>query len=124
MEDALRITNKKHDAKSCITDIKFAPNGKLLCCASTDNKIYLYDVLNVFRLKATCSGHGEPVSKIDFSADSKWLVSNSAGEIKYWNAKSGEEEVNGAKKLEVSVVGNQLLMTSRLFLKVRCSVNY
>jgi len=92
MEDSLRITHKKSDAKGPISCLKFSPNGKMLCVASEDNNMYVYDVLLNFRLRCTLSNtHTTPVVNIDWDETNKVIASlDASGVTSYSNSKSGE----------------------------------
>ncbi|MAD34891.1 MAG: hypothetical protein CMJ88_14195 [Planctomycetes bacterium] len=92
MEESLRITHKKSDAKGPISCLKFSPNGKMLCVASEDNNMYVYDVLLNFRLRCTLSNtHTTPVVNIDWDTTNKVIASlDASGITSYSSSKTGE----------------------------------
>ncbi|GBG31008.1 Eukaryotic translation initiation factor 3 subunit K [Hondaea fermentalgiana] len=82
-----------HKAKHCtetIDDIRFSPDGRLLAVASHDNFIDVYLVQEGFKHLARCKGHSSYVTHIDWSADSRFLQSNSGSyETLVWDAVNG-----------------------------------
>ncbi len=84
--------------EQAVQRIQYSPNGQCLAVACRDNFIYLYDV-SEDGLKYTkvgkCSGHSSFLAQIDWSADSKYLISNSGDyETLYWEAKTGKQLTN------------------------------
>ncbi len=81
-----------------ITRIQYSPNGQYLACACRDNSVYIYEVsedgMTCTKL-GKCSGHSSCVAQVDWSLDSKYLVSNSGDyETLYWDAKSCKQLTN------------------------------
>ena len=67
--------------------VKYSPNGRQLAAGNHENHIDLYDVRQNYHHRKRLSGHSSYVMKLDWSADSKLLVSNcGAYEILYWDA--------------------------------------
>lgn len=56
MEDALRVVNTLSDASGAISCIRFSPDGNKMVAASLDGNIYIYSVLENFKLQV---GAGE-----------------------------------------------------------------
>ena len=84
------IVAKKH-RRSIISDVKFSPDGRWLAVASYDFFIDIYDVKNKFKRAGICKGHSAPVTHIDWSADSKYLQSNSQDfELFFWEVPTCE----------------------------------
>lgn len=71
--------------------VKFSPNGQVLAAACLDGHVYLYDVLNNFKLKAKTTDSLGPITHLDISLDSACFVVNSAKEeVACFNLKTGE----------------------------------
>lgn len=84
-----------------VQDIRFSPDGNTLAVAAHDNSIYLYDVLQAYALRATCTGHSSFVTHMDFSADSAALRTNcGAYELLFWDVATGEQRTSGASELK------------------------
>lgn len=64
---------------SPIVALEFSPNGELLAAATHGCLIEIFDCLNKFEIKTVCTAHMEPPAAIDFSEDSRYLGSCSAG---------------------------------------------
>ena len=83
-------TDRKHVArmtghKQLINDVKFSPDGRLICSASFDKSIKLWDS-KTGRAIATLRGHVQAVYQVAWSADSRLLVSGSADStLKVWD---------------------------------------
>lgn len=60
-----------------INDVKFSPDGRIICSASFDKSIKLWDGFTG-KFIATLRGHVQPVYQVAFSSDSRLLVSGSA----------------------------------------------
>ncbi|MCC9608804.1 hypothetical protein LOC68_08430 [Blastopirellula sp. JC732] len=78
---------------SRVSQVKFSPDSRKLATASFDATICLWDVRSseVAQSPVVLSGHDERVLSIDFSADSRWLLSSaqaapgSPSEILLWD---------------------------------------
>ena len=85
-----QVTHEARDSTKWLTDMKFSPSGDFFVVGSTDNKIYVYSVLNGFALNAAISQHNAVILSVDFSSDSAWLQSNCAGmELYYFETDTG-----------------------------------
>lgn len=51
MEDELRVVNTLSDALGAISCIRFSPDGNRMVAASLDGNIYIYSVLENFKLQ-------------------------------------------------------------------------
>lgn len=72
--------------------VKFSPNGQVLAAACLDGHVYLYDVLNNFKLKAKTTDTLGPLTHLDITLDSQAFVVNSANdEIACFSLKTGEK---------------------------------
>eukprot|EP00163_Fabomonas_tropica_P029151 TRINITY_DN615_c0_g1_i1.p1 TRINITY_DN615_c0_g1~~TRINITY_DN615_c0_g1_i1.p1 ORF type:complete len:1806 (-),score=610.31 TRINITY_DN615_c0_g1_i1:143-5560(-) len=68
-----------------IGDIKYSPDGRYLAVASHDNFIDLYDTADDYNRIGVCGGHSSFVTHVDWSTDSKFLMSNcGAHERLFW----------------------------------------
>ena len=89
--------------------IQYSPNGLLLACASRDNFIYVYEVSEdglTYTKLGRCSGHSSFLTHIDWSAESKYLMSNSGDyEILYWEANACKQLTNIQTIREIEWVG-------------------
>jgi len=110
----------RRDCREEISDVKFAPSGKLLAAANHDNYIDVYSVLYVpasvvvagldkasapakVELKPVrrLRGHSSYVSHIDWSLDSKLLRSTcGAYELLFWDVAAGKQALSSADSLE------------------------
>ncbi|KAH8058418.1 hypothetical protein JL722_6281 [Aureococcus anophagefferens] len=89
------VVKELKDTTAAITCIKFSPDGEAMCAGAADMKIYVYDTLNNFVLKATCVGHTEPPRTLDFTENSASVMSCSSGpqfECVVHDAKSGDTD--------------------------------
>jgi len=79
-----------HRAGETISVLKYSPNGRQLATGSHENHIDLYDVRQNYHFRKRLMGHSSYVMKLDWSEDSKLIVSNcGAYEILYWDAIKG-----------------------------------
>ena len=60
-----------------INDVRFSPDGRLICSASFDKSIKIWDG-QTGKFLATLLGHVQPVYQVCWSSDSRLLVSGSA----------------------------------------------
>lgn len=68
-----------------IRSLAFAPNSQVLCTASDDNYIKVFDVQNA-KITGTLSGHGSWVLSVAFSPDNLHFVSSSSDKtVKVWD---------------------------------------
>lgn len=102
LKPSLEVVKELKDTVAAISAIQFSPDGECMAAAACDTKIYVYDTLNNFVLKATCGGHSEVPRTMDWSTDSVHLQSCSSGpsfECVIHDAKQGETTGDGAERL-------------------------
>jgi microtubule-associated protein-like 1/2 len=91
-------TGQVDSAEQPIECIRYSPNGQYLACACRDSLIYIYEVSEdglAYTKVGKCSGHSSYVRHIDWSADSKYLISNSSDyETLYWDAKTCKQLIH------------------------------
>jgi len=84
---------------SYINGIVYRPHGNDLAAALPTKLVVVWDARTGER-RFTLTGHTQPVTAVTYSADGAWLASGSggsdqgrvlSGEIKVWNADTGEE---------------------------------
>ena len=86
----LRVFSSWKHSNGIISDIKFSPDGQYFAAASADTNIYLYksEEKKTFSRQAVCKGHSSPVTHVDFSANNKFLQSNSSDfSLMFWDIK-------------------------------------
>jgi WD40 repeat protein len=89
---SLEEKNSFSEHTGLITAMTFAPNGKLLACASQDKTITLWDLIKNHEIP-TLTGHSDGVTCLAFSPDGKTLASGSLGSfIKLWDV-AGRKEI-------------------------------
>lgn len=92
------IFSSQVDSNEQIEQIKYSPSGSLLAVASRDNSIYMYssdESASEYTRLAKYSGHSSFVTHIDWSSDSKYLMSQSGDyETLYWDVSSGKQLTN------------------------------
>ena len=86
--------------KEAITKIKYSPCGKYLAFGCMDKLIDILDSTTNSKL-FTLRGHQGDVLKIDWSEDSKYIISNcKAGELLIWDMKDGKQMNKGGSSLK------------------------
>ena len=89
-EEDLTIVFEMRDSKKAIVSCSFSPNQEFIALASLDGIVYLYHSRDCTP-KAKCKGHSGGVTHMDFSTDSRFLMSNSqTGELLFWLVDTGE----------------------------------
>ena len=80
------------DHSERISDVKFSPDEKLLAAASWDQKIYLLRINGVkITLAGALSGNSSSPTGIQFSADSRYLMSSSKDtQVLFWSTQTGK----------------------------------
>ena len=95
--DGLRFDYTKWTDKAIMsylnlkTDIEISPNGKLLAIGKTDSLVQIIDV-NTGKLIQRLKGHKRQIISLNFSSDSKQIVTgDGTGDIIVWDISSGKE---------------------------------
>uniref|UniRef100_A0AAQ4RC89 EMAP like 2 n=1 Tax=Gasterosteus aculeatus aculeatus TaxID=481459 RepID=A0AAQ4RC89_GASAC len=108
--DTRDLVSMHTDGNEIISNIKYSPDGNFLAVASHDNFVYIYAVTESGRKYSRvgkCTGHSSFVTHLDWSVDSKHLVTNSGDyEILFWEASSGKHVTN------MDIVRNEQWATS------------
>ena len=86
-------------AKEQISDICYSNDGKTLAIASNDNYVYICEARGArLGLRSRCRGHSSFVTDISISKNDQMLMSNDgAGEILFWEVKTGKRIARTAK---------------------------
>ena len=72
--------------------VDFSPDGKMIACADTSNKIQLWDVEENMKIQ-TLEGHTESVRCLAFSPDGKTLASGGFDDvIRFWDVETWTEK--------------------------------
>lgn len=71
----LKMVHEGKDSTEPIRVIKFSPNAQYLALGSEDSCIYVYNVKDAYSRKATIKCHKAPITHIDFTADSTYIMS-------------------------------------------------
>uniref|UniRef100_A0A3P8TFW1 EMAP like 2 n=1 Tax=Amphiprion percula TaxID=161767 RepID=A0A3P8TFW1_AMPPE len=96
--DTRDLVSMHTDGNEIISNVKYSPDGNFLAVASHDNFVYIYAVTENGRKYSRvgkCTGHSSFVTHLDWSKDSKYLVTNSGDyEILFWEASNGKHVTN------------------------------
>ena len=86
MREKKPATKKKQIAEG-VQDLVYSPDERFLAVGSRDNNIYVYNSEEEYRRVAVCRRHSSYITHLDWSKDSRYLMSNCAAyEILYWDA--------------------------------------
>uniref|UniRef100_A0A452H305 Uncharacterized protein n=1 Tax=Gopherus agassizii TaxID=38772 RepID=A0A452H305_9SAUR len=81
------------DGNEQLSVVRYSPDGEFLAIGSHDNFIYIYSVGDGERKYSRfgrCTGHSSFITHLDWSKDSKFIMSNSGDyEILYWDVAGG-----------------------------------
>ncbi|XP_074860895.1 echinoderm microtubule-associated protein-like 3 isoform X1 [Carettochelys insculpta] len=81
------------DGNEQLSVVRYSPDGEFLAIGSHDNFIYIYSVGEGERKYSRfgrCTGHSSFITHLDWSKDSKFIMSNSGDyEILYWDVTGG-----------------------------------
>ena len=78
LQGTLRIVFGSKDAQGVLNAFVYSPDGAELYAGSEDGRIYVYDVLDDFKLLHTLAHHTTGVRSLDISSDGKFLYSSDA----------------------------------------------
>ena len=82
----------RRNRKRPILMVRFSPDTSLLAAATSECVIDLFSVNSLFEVIGCLQGHWSGVKNIQWSVDSKYLMSTSiGGEIRFWIIESQEE---------------------------------
>ncbi|XP_058868043.1 echinoderm microtubule-associated protein-like 4 isoform X1 [Acipenser ruthenus] len=87
------IVSDYTDGNEQLSVVRYSPDGSYLAVGSHDNFIYIYTVAENGRRYTRfgrCTGHSSFITHLDWSKESKFIMSNSGDyEILYWDVKGG-----------------------------------
>ena len=91
------------DAEEWNEVMKYSPCGKYLAVGSHDNKVYIYNVEENYKLHGTFSKHNSFVTAIDWTTDSQYIRSIcGAYEKLYYNVSKKEFDADGMNSTKTS----------------------
>ena len=64
------------ESRQWISDIKFSPDGRILCVGAHDNSLYIYSATSSFKRVTKFSKHNSFITHFDFSKDGHYIMSN------------------------------------------------
>ncbi|KAG7255229.1 hypothetical protein CRUP_011404 [Coryphaenoides rupestris] len=86
--DTRDLVSMHTDGNEIISNVKYSPDGNYLAVGSHDNFVYIYAVTEngrKYSRAGKCSGHSSFVTHLDWSQDSRYMVTNSGDyEILFW----------------------------------------
>lgn len=98
---------ERKDARGAISDLKFAPDGRLLVAASHDTKVYIYNLTgsggaSALSLRGVFSKHNAAVLHVDVSQEGGLLQSTcGACELLFSDLSSGRQLAAGSELKDV-----------------------
>ncbi|XP_064359274.1 echinoderm microtubule-associated protein-like 3 isoform X2 [Dromaius novaehollandiae] len=88
-----RVLASGSDGNEQLSVVRYSPDGEFLAVGSHDNFIYIYGVGERGRKYSRfgrCTGHSSFITHLDWSKDSRFIMSNSGDyEILYWDVAGG-----------------------------------
>ena len=113
-----RLIRQLQGHKASVAGVCFNKDGTLLASASWDKTIRIWDVANGTTVREW-EGHSGPIRSIDYSPDSKRLVSTAGNQIMMWDALTGQLlfQLTGHRdevtRVKFSHDGKRVVSTSR-----------
>jgi len=81
MQQVIRVKERKE----VLHEMKYSPDGLHLAVGSNDNFVDVYSVRQGYKKVGQCAGSSSFITHLDWSEDSKYIVTNSgAGERLYF----------------------------------------
>lgn len=81
----------RKDRTHAIQEIKFSPNDAICAVGAHDSMIFTYDAKNNFKPLRKLRGHHSTITHIDFSLDSRVIMSNCTSyEILFFDVATGK----------------------------------
>jgi len=75
--ETLKVVSELADCDEYVASLKYSPDGKYLGVGSWDQRVYLYDASEDYKLLYVLSGNSSSVEHVLFSEDSQLVMSNS-----------------------------------------------
>ncbi len=86
--------------KEGANEVKYSPCGKYLALGSNDKMIYIVDTIKKEKIQCL-QGHQSSVIKLNWSSDSKFIMTNSAsGEMLFWDTSTWKQYPKGGQQLK------------------------
>ena len=80
----LAVVYEGRDTQEWVRELVFSPDNRRLALASEDNQIYLYDAKDNYSRQAVLNPHAAPVTALDFSTDSLYIMSTDLAGVLYF----------------------------------------
>ena len=88
--ESFTVVGKLDECEEYVASLKYSPNGKYLAVGSWDQKVYLYEVGEEYKLLYVLTGNSSSVEHVVFSADSELVLSNSKDtQVLCWETATG-----------------------------------
>ena len=89
-EQANKDAKRKDDILAeGVQALVYSPDDRFLAVGSRDNNIYVYSCGEEYRRVAVCRSHSSYITHLDWSTDSRYIMSNCAAyEVLYWEVEN------------------------------------